>query len=300
MKTASIKRCFLCLLGLAFLLTACGRREIPEKTMKAIIHDVFLVNAYQALYSFNTVRTDSIDIYTPILNGYGYELEDFRYTVDRWSLKKSSRFSALIEEAAEDISQENKEYIALQEARLKVDTLVGELYRDTLYAQTDSIWVRNRARLDRLAFTVPADEGTFRIRYRYLVDSADRNARTLFRYYERDSTGKSLRTGTQTLNRGEIAWIDQTFTSNPAIDSLEVILAEYPAGNRQAVAIRVDSVFVTYNPPIEAARKRYVSEIARAVFGITYPYEPSYPPSDSGALHVVPPLRPDTARHTDL
>lgn len=300
MKTASIKRCFIFLLGLAFLLTACGPREIPESKMKAIIQDVFMVNAYQALHGGNNhINTDSVDIYTPILNGYGYDLEDFRHTVDRWALKKSSKLSELIDEATADIKRENDYYIARQEIQDRIDTLINERYRDTVYQRLDPIWVKDRKHLDSLKFTIPAREGRYRILYRYLIDSADLNGRVALRYNQKDSAGEVLRPNTRTLTRGGDRWMDFAFEAEAGIDSLELTLADYGNG-RMAVAFRADSVYIIYNEPIEAGRKRYLEDMIRLVLGIDYPYEFPYPSKDSGALHVVPPLRPDTARHTDL
>ncbi len=283
------------------LLAACGPRQIPERKMQAIIRDIFLVNAYMAGYGTQkTIRTDSVDIYTPILEDYGYDLADFRHTLDRWTLKKSSKLSELIDGATADIRRENEHYVALQQAQDRLDTLIRARYRDTLYRHPDSIRVGSSRNLDRLRFTLAADPGTYRIRYRYLVDSAVRSSYISFRYELLDSASQILRTDSRGLTERKVArWIDLSFDAAEGIDSLRVTLADY-RDKTQPVAFRADSIQVIYNEPIEAERKRYLSDVASTALGIKYPYEPSFPPKDSGALHVVSPLRPDTARHTDL
>lgn len=290
------------IIGLFGLLTlvACGPRQIPERRMKSIIRDVFLVNAYQMQPGLGVTGTDSVDIYTPILNDHGYDLADFRHTIDRWALKKSSKLSELIDEAAVDIRQENERNIAIQERQNRLDTLIEARYLDTVYRRPDSLWVRNRRALDGLKFTIPAQEGKYRLRYRYLIDSTDRSSRITLRYIQKDSSGSDLRSNTNALTRDEVRWMDVTFQADSRIDSLEVILGDYRADDK-TIAIRTDSVYILYNEPIEAARERYFHDMVRLSLGLeTYPYEFTFFPKDSGALHVVPPLRPDTARHSDL
>lgn len=281
------------------ILSACGPRQIPERKMTAIMRDVFLVNAYQAQSGSGMVGTDSVDIYTPILKSYGYDLADFRHTIDRWTLKKSSKLSELIDEAAVDIKQENERNVAFQERQNRLDTLIEARYLDTVYRRDDSLWVRSRRALERLRFTIPAREGKYRIRYRYLIDSADRNDYITLRYIQKDSSGKTLRSNNNTLTRERTRWMDITFQGEARIDSLEVILGDYPAGDK-AVAFRSDSVYILYNEPIEAARERFFKDMVRLSLGTAYPYEFTLFSKDSGTLHLVPPLRPDTARRVDL
>ncbi len=143
MKKMRYKTLIIGLLGL-LALTACVPRRIPDRDMEAIIRDIFLVNAYRASVASPQTRTiiDSADIYTPILSDYGYDLDAFRRTIDRWALKKSSKLSELIEAATVDIRRENQIYLRRQRVLERLDTLATEHYRDSVYRLADSMWLR--------------------------------------------------------------------------------------------------------------------------------------------------------------
>ena len=287
------------LLGLAFALTACGPREISDKKMQAIIHDVFMVNAYQSLYNGGKIDLDSVDLYRPILESYGYDAEDFRYTLDRWALKKSSRLSQLIDDATADIQSEHEYYVSRQRMRDRVDTLILDYNRDTVYHRIDSLSVRRLRDKDSLTLTLPMPPGDYRIRYRYYFDSEERDAYANMRYYQQDDKGENVTTGSRSLGRASDRWIDVSFTADAKADSLRLLLADLSANAKEFV-FRADSLEITHNEPIETARRNYLDAMLRREIGPDYPYEFDFPPKDSGALCVVPPLRPDTARHTDL
>ena len=58
-----------------FVLVGCSdKRIISDSDLEKITEEMFLVNAYASAHSINT---DSLDIYTPILQKYGYTQEDF-------------------------------------------------------------------------------------------------------------------------------------------------------------------------------------------------------------------------------
>ena len=54
------------------------KRIIPDDTLADIFHDAFVVNAY---IGEERVNLDSLQIYEPIFNRYGYTSEDVVHTV---------------------------------------------------------------------------------------------------------------------------------------------------------------------------------------------------------------------------
>ena len=297
MKSDRTRTCLASLLGLVFLLTACGPREISDSKMEAIIHDIFITNAYISLYNQGKVDVDSVDIYTPILESYGYDIEDFRYTLDRWALKKSSRLSELIDKATADIQRENQFYIARQRVSDRLDSLLVEIYRDTVYWRPDTVWYRGVKQKDSLKLRFPLEEGSYRLRYGYYVHNE--MSYLPMRYTQKNAADRAVDNNTRALNRTEQGGtIDVTFDYRATASYLEVMLADY-SDHVKDPAIRIDSLLITHHAPIEKSRRRFLADNMRRYFGEYYPY--AYPnPEDSGTLHVVPPFRPDTARHTDL
>ena len=297
MKNALIKRGFILLLGISFLMTACGPKEIPDDKMADIIHDVFLVNAYYTQFQSGKIKTDSVDIYGPVLEKYGYTVEDFRYSIERMTLKKSSRISELIDEATADIKKENDFFTYRQRMREKIDTLIGDYYQDTVYRRPDSTWVRNTRLKDSLTITIPVKKGNYTIQYNYLLEGRDREYLTM-EYDQKDSLGKSAGNSSRQFSRQDGAnKMNVSFVANFNARELEVLLVDYPS-HAEKLAVRIDSVLITHIPPLEEKRPRFWKDLRDISDEEFTAYD--FIPQDSSALYIVPPLRPDTARRTVL
>jgi len=298
-KNRSIKTYVVSLFGALFLLTACGPKEIPDSDMQAIIHDIFLVNAYYGLYEQSHTPSDSVDIYTPILKKYGYDAEDFRYSMDRMALKKSSRLSELIDAATADIKEENNYYEGRARIALRVDTLMGQYYQDTVLQRPDSLWFRDIRKKDTLSITLPVEPGTYRILYGFQRDTTDKGHLTM-RYRLKDTTGKFVLTNSRTLQQGQdYRKMDVTFDAGADADSLLLILADYPSSVKNA-GLRIDSLMIIHHPPLDSVRSIYWKDQFNRYSHLEYLPDYESIPQDSGTLYLVPPLRPDTARRTDL
>lgn len=290
------------LLALLWLAAGCGPRVIPDRKMEGIIHDIFLSNAYYTQFGQQKIRIDSVDFYTPILENYGYDIADFRHTLDRWALQKSSRLTDLIGDATADIQRENQRYEYRGRLQRRIDTLIRARYLDTLLFRPDSIDARGSRDADRLTFRLASPAGSYRIRYGYRLPPNEDNERAVMRYRVYDSGKAVVETSSRSLVRdagGRI--VELSFEAPVGADSLELILAEYPSGGGETV-FHADSVLVTRNAPIEELRERLPRDMIRLRTGleILSPYELDFPPRDSGALRVVPPLRVDTAASADL
>jgi hypothetical protein len=288
------------LAGLLLLLSGCGPREIPDRKMESIIHDIFMANAYYAQFGSH-IRTDSVDFYAPIFKKHGYDIADFRHTLDRWALQKSSRLTDLIADATADIQRENQYYEFRELQQRRTDTLIRARYLDTLLFRPDSIQVRRVKDRDSLILRLPAPTGTYRLSYTYRLAPADRNDYLSMRYKVRDSLKAVVETASRTLIRDSRKknYIDLSFSAPAGSDSLELILADYPEKPKEMMLV-ADSILITYNAPIEELRERFLREMIRLELGISTPYESNYPPKDSGALCVVSPLRPDTAARAEF
>ena len=79
----------------ALVAVGCSKSKIiPDRELENITREMFLVNAYAKA---QRVDTDSLDIYTPILNKYGYTQEDFFNTLANFQKRKSARLSDVVE-----------------------------------------------------------------------------------------------------------------------------------------------------------------------------------------------------------
>ena len=89
-------------------LTGCRKTTIiPDDTLAEIFHDAFVANAYIGEKRLNI---DTLQIYEPIFQRYGYTAKDVVYTVGNFSRRKSARLGSVVEQAISRLEQESKIY----------------------------------------------------------------------------------------------------------------------------------------------------------------------------------------------
>ncbi|MCD8185658.1 MAG: hypothetical protein LUD68_04135 [Rikenellaceae bacterium] len=172
------------------------------------------------------------------------------------ALKKSSRLSELIDAATADIKEENNFYEGRARIAMRVDTLIGQFYRDTVVQRLDSLWIRDLRLKDTLSLRISVYPGQYRILYGFQRDTTDKGHLTM-RYRLKDSTGKFILTNSRTLQQGqEYRKMDVTLEAGADADSLLLVLADYPSSTR-AVGLRIDSLMILYHPPLDSVRPVY-------------------------------------------
>ena len=165
-----MKRVVYILLTILCVLGCARRKEIDDKTLAQIFRDAYLTNAYLGV---NYLNIDSIQIYEPILNKYGYTPEDLRYTIGNFSRRKSAQLGRVLREAENQIA----EYAVDYEKRVVVlDTIKNvaiRTFKRTVY-QDSLIEVKKRADTSKLKLTIePLQPGTYSVRYRYTYNKKE-------------------------------------------------------------------------------------------------------------------------------
>ena len=161
-----IKR-VLSILIVAVMLGAVGcskKNIIPDNILAEIFHDAFVVNAY---IGEERIDLDSLQVYEPIFNRYGYTAKDVVYTVGNFSRRKSARLGTVVEQAISRLEKESKVYakkvVILDTIRnVAVRTLTRTVYSDTLIKATK--------RADSTALYIeisPVQRGEYTISYSY-------------------------------------------------------------------------------------------------------------------------------------
>ena len=133
-----------------------------------------LSNAFRESLLSGIPMTDSVDIYTPIFEKYGYEPEDFNYTVRNLSKRKSVRFTDIIDEVTASLAREDS---LLQKRVALLDTIdrrIDERYRQTVYEDSSRRVVRT-GDLEHPDIALPVRPGRYRVEFSALLDSSDRN-----------------------------------------------------------------------------------------------------------------------------
>ena len=70
-----MKRLLICAVVILSVFGCARRKEIDDKTLALIFRDAYITNAYLGV---NYINLDSIMVYEPILDKYGYTPEDLR------------------------------------------------------------------------------------------------------------------------------------------------------------------------------------------------------------------------------
>lgn len=241
-----------------FAVACSSPKTIPDSTLSDIFKDMYLANAYADEYGRN-LMIDSINIYEPILNGYGYTTRDFTYTLANFTKRKSAKIAPVITEA------NNKLDRMLADAEGKIarantlDSLARESAREVVYF-AESIHVTEKADTGRLRITIPAKEGRYKISHSTLQDSTDTNIGLMNRYYVRDTAGKALVMRQSNVTRGILSGgFSLEFEAEPAAAEVEILLGDYKKGLSKP-NFNVDSLEVVWYPAIDRARKIYTRQ----------------------------------------
>ena len=169
-----MKRVVYILLTLLCVLGCARRKEIDDKTLAQIFRDAYLTNAYLGI---NYINIDSIQIYEPILDQYGYTPEDLRYTIGNFSRRKSAQLGRVLREAEKEIA----EYAVDYEKRVIVlDTIKDVAIRSfkRMVYQDSLIEVKKRADTSKLKLTIePLQPGTYSVRYKYTYNKKEESKR---------------------------------------------------------------------------------------------------------------------------
>ena len=207
----------------AFSITGCAKKNvIPDDTLAKIFHDAFVVNAY---VDEMRMDVDSLHLYEPIFNKYGYTAKDVIYTVGNFSRRKSSRLGTVVEQAISRLEKESKEYakkvVILDTIRnVAVRSYTRVIYKDSL------ISARKRADSTRLHIEIsPVLQGEYSISYSYKssddMDKYPRNSE----YYFIDENGHRNSFTSHSLRNNGI--INRTLVSRTNNRKLVVDLGKY-------------------------------------------------------------------------
>ncbi|HJI19969.1 MAG: DUF4296 domain-containing protein [Alistipes sp.] len=201
------------LLAAAVAAAACARhRIIPDEKLAMIFRDAFLVNAY---LSTESLSGDSLNVYEPIFDRYGYTVEDVQYTVASFSRRKSARLGDVVNRAADLLEQEGLIYDREVAVLDTVNNIARRRFTRTL--RSDSLLRVERLRdTGLLRIRIPeVRPGDYAVSYRYRIDSADRNrnVRTGV-WFERADSSRTANY-TMLMRRGS----DETFSRTLTADS---------------------------------------------------------------------------------
>jgi|GEM_PF-1918459 hypothetical protein len=114
------------ILTLFVLLCSCSDRKIPQEKLPQIIAELHLADKYanEILGMQEALFLDSVKIYEPVFNKYGYTSEDYKKTIDRY-ISRPKKLRTYFE-SAKSILEEQKIAIQAKVAEhMKMDSIIG-------------------------------------------------------------------------------------------------------------------------------------------------------------------------------
>lgn len=253
----------LLVVALMALTTACSRRTIiPDEELAMIFRDAFLTNAY---FEHKQLSADSLNLYAPIFERYGYTTEDVQLTIGNFSRRKSARLGDVVERAIVLLEEEGLRY---DQQVVVLDTIREvALRRATRVVLEDSlIRVQSLRDTSRLHFTLPVEEGEYTVSFRTTVDSLDKNDRLQRRTWLQHKDGSKHSLQIMTLPRKREDKHSRIYRADSLTDSLHLRLVHFPdKPKRPDVTVR--DLKITYKPnEREAIEQLYRQQLGIRIF----------------------------------
>ncbi len=273
------------ILALALCCMGCTRREvIPDGVLADIFHDIILVNAYKTSQPFDN---DSLQMYSPILDNYGYTVDDLGYTIGNFSKRKSARLSDVVERAITKLEVESKRHKMEVEILDSIDAIA--LRRSMSVVYSDSL-IEMRKQADTVNTYIVIEnikQGDYSFSFDYLVDSVDKNNlsyRTMA-WFERDGQftrdrgkvtdePKRFKQNSSYLTKRKIASLDKDIKAEAADDRLIIQLVEWRGDLRYEPYITIKNFEVRHTPPLESAVKQLYDKFLNIRIFAPSLYEP--------------------------
>lgn len=262
----------------------CSRKTIiPDSDLERIAREMFLVNAYA---NAERMKTDSLDIYTPILERYGYTQNDFFNTLANFQKRKSARLGDVIEASIASLESLAEGYEQKLRNLRYVDSLAkAQCSQEVLWME--HIAVNRLKDTTKLQLSLPIhDRGEYIVSYHYYIDTLDKNTRLQSTHEVYDKEGARIYYHRNNLTHDDS--LRYTTTIKPKTGAVEyrLTLADYTRREDEPHIV-FDSVRIVYLPP---------SEVALAKMDSTLHFRPMLLFNDSirvrGYLDAVPPMLP--------
>lgn len=222
-----IRKAVIALLICATIVGCKHDKEIPEEDLINIFHDAFIANAYLA--KERAVPNDSMIIYEPILEKYGYTVEEFRNALQEISQRKSARVSDLLTKASERLEQE----AAIEKKRLiimdTIDNTAKRTFTRTIY-QDSLIHVKRLKDTTKLRVSIKdIIPGDYTLSFTYYIDTLDENKNSRVEVYMLANDSLQVKRHTQMLSRYKEGKFTRTFNVDTTMTELYLNVYYHPS-----------------------------------------------------------------------
>lgn len=226
-----------------------GPRVIPDDILIKIFHDAYIANAYMEECR---IRQDSLLIYEPIFQRYGYTMEDLQYTITNFTERKSAMLSDIMGEVNHMLDAESRREAKRMIVLDTIDNIAKRQYTRTIYADT-LIRVKRLRDSSKLRITIediiPAD---YNISFDYHIDTLDENRNSRIEVMFIDSEGKEKARHTMMMSRYRDGKYTHKMSADTSIRKLFINIFYHPANEESKTPdITVRNLKVVRHLPTE-------------------------------------------------
>lgn len=219
-----IKRATIAILSL--IVVACsGPKVIPDNILVNIFHDAFVANAY---ITEANVNSDSLYIYEPIFERYGYTMSDLQHTLTTINERKSSRISDIMHRVSEKLESEYKDEQRKIIVLDTIDNFAKRAYTRTVYS--DSL-IRVKKLRDTSKLRIHLKdliEGEYTVSFDYYIDTLDENRNSRVEAYLVTGDSSQVLRHTMMLSRYRKGVYSRKFTADSMHKELVVNMFYHP------------------------------------------------------------------------
>ena len=261
-----MKRVLIITLTLLCIVSCARKKEIDDQTLAKIFSEAYISNAYLGINYFNI---DSVQIYEPILERYGYTPEDLRYTIGNFSRRKSAQLGRVLKDAEEQIKVfadiYEKEVVILDTIKnVAVRSMQRVVYKDSL------ISVKKLADTSKLKLVVePLQSAMYSIRYRYTCErekfkEKGKSKELSLRGAINIETNNGIHKNNYSYNLRDEENIRRTITTDTASKRLVITFAKTADQSKKMKKpnVTVTDLVIEYTPEenlaIDSLFKRYI------------------------------------------
>lgn len=278
-------------------ITSCsGPKVIPDKDLVNIFHDAYIANAY---ISENVKNSDSLYIYEPIFERYGYTMEDLQHTIMTFTERKSAMLSDLMYEVNNRISAEAREEARKMVVLDTIDNIAKRTYTRTMYSDT---LIRVKKLKDTTKLRITLEDivpGEYTVSFNYLIDTLDENRNSRVEAYLVNRDTQQVLRHTMMLSRYREAKYSRKFTTDTSHSKLYINMYYHPTNEESKmpdITIR-DFKIVRVLPTEQSVDSLYFHQLGLRM--LNHNLMMSFA-ADTLEKEVIEPQQDTTAQRTDI
>ena len=250
------------MMGLWLMWSCNSHKIIPDRELAQIFHDAMLVNAY-INNDVGQSAIDSVNFYEPIFAKYGYTVEDFHYTMDKFSRRKSSRLSDVAEVMLLLLDRESQELASQVEKLDTIENVARRRYRETLL-ERKNIVVKESADTAKLNFELSGIRpGKYAITGYYTLPKPDKlsNRRAYINAFRKDSTRRQMINSVM-FPRDSSNFNYQFDVESPEMERLTITFNHFVEEKERPKKpnLTIHSLKIEYTPTLEVCVERLFNE----------------------------------------